>query len=174
MFQRSVLLLSLLGIAIGLLTGIFDSLFHFIDLKEYKLVNIFIFLIFFICLFWSVSFFRNKLLSGFLSYGKALKSLILVGITATLTISIVRFVYLKYIANIDINMILDKTEQTMIDHYSLYKDELINNRLSFIEFSYDPFVSSVLYFIYYLLLVFAFSLIAAFFLRKIDRNISLY
>ena len=92
---------------------------------------------------------------------------------ATFVLSIIRFVYLKYISNLDLNSILDKTQQTMINHSESYKEELINNRLSFIEFSYDPFVSSTFYFLYYTLIALFFAFITGILLRKIDRDISL-
>jgi uncharacterized protein DUF4199 len=174
MFQKSVLLLSLMGIAIGLLTGILDSLFHFIGFEEYKIINVFIFVLLFTGIYWSVLFFRDSISSGFMTYGSAIKNMMFVGAISSLFISIVRYVYLKHIANININSILDSTEQSMIDHYSLYKEDLINNRLSFIEFSYDPFVSAIFYFGYYMFVVLFFALIASFFLKRIDRNISLY
>ena len=171
--HRPIVLITLLGIAIGLAMGLLDSLFHFIGYEDYKVINIIIFILFFMGIYKSVAMVRDKLLSGFISYGHSVKSTIYVGIIASLLISSVRYLYLKHIANTNIEQILDNTEKHMLDHYSYYPEALIENRLSFIEFSYDPLISSILYFGYYLVIVVIFALIASIFLRKIDRNISL-
>lgn len=173
MFRKYVLLLALMGIVVGLSIGILDSLLHSVGFEKYKILNSIVFLLFFVGIYYSLVIYRDKLTEGFMSWGNAFKNIIWNGLIASLTIACIRFVYLKHIANIDIDIILDNTEQTMLNHYSLYKQELINNRLEFIQFSYDPFVSSTLYFIYYFSFVVIFGLIAAFFIRKIDRNIAL-
>lgn len=173
MFQKAILILTLLGLALGLFTGILDSLFHFIGFENFKVINIFIFLAFFTGATISVLMLRNNFLNGYITYWGALKNFIYVGTIASFTISAIRFVYLKYIAKIDLEAILNKTEKTMLDHYSQYKDELIDNRLSFIEFSYDPAVSSMMYFFYYMFMVVAFALIVSLFIKKIDRTISI-
>ncbi len=174
MFQKAILILTLIGLALGIFIGILDSLFHFIGFENFKVINLFIFLAFFTGVTTSVLMLRNNFMNGYISYWGALKNSIYVGTIASFIISIIRFVYLKYIAKIDIEAILSKTEKTMLDHYSLYKDELIDNRLSFIEFSYDPAVSSMMYFFYYMSLVVFFSIIVSFFIKRIDRNISIY
>jgi len=171
--NKTVLLLTLFGIGVGLLTGILDSFFQFIGYENNRYLSIFIFILFFIGVYISTSIFRNKLLDGFITFGLAFKNSFYIGMIATFVLSIIRFVYLKYISNLDLNSILDKTQQTMINHSESYKEELINNRLSFIEFSYDPFVSSTFYFLYYTLIALFFAFITGILLRKIDRDISL-
>lgn len=173
MFQKIILLTTLLGIAVGLFTGILDSLFHYIGFESYRLVNIVIFLLFFASIYFATITIRNKYMGGFMTYVCAFKNSFYIGAIASAIIAIVRFVYLKYIAVIDIDKILNKTEQTMLDHYSGYKEELIDNRLSFIEFSYDPIVSSIMYFMYYMIIAFIFAFAASFLIKKIDRNISI-
>ncbi|MBC8320242.1 MAG: DUF4199 domain-containing protein [Bacteroidetes bacterium] len=163
----------LMGIAIGLFIGMLDSMVNFINFESYKIINLLVFLVFFIGVYWSVSFHRSKIGRGIISYGSALKNTLFIGFISSLIIAGVRFTYLKYIVNTDINTILDQTKKTMTDHYSLYNEELINNRLSFIEFSYDPAVSAFLYFTYYMLFVIAFAIFASIFARRIDRNISI-
>ncbi len=170
---KPILLTTLFGIAIGLFTGILDSFFHFIGFEEYKIINILIFALFFIGIYRSIVYLRDQLLNGFLSYWGGLKSIIYLGAIASFTIASIRYVYLKYVIKLNIEPILEKTEKTMLDHYSFYREELIDNRLSFIEFSYDPIISSSLYFFYYISFVVIFAIIASFYIRRIDRNISL-
>ena len=165
--------MTLFGIAIGLFTGILDSFFHFIGFEGYKIISIFIFVLFFMGIYKSIVYLREQLLEGFIFYWAGFKSIVYVGAIASLLISAIRYVYLEYIVKINIEPILDKTQKTMLDHYSLYRQELIDNRLSFIEFSYDPIISSSFYFIYYISFVIIFAIIASFFVRRIDRNISL-
>ncbi len=171
--RNPIVLLTLLGIATGLFIGILDSFFHFVGFEDFKILNLIIFILFFIAIYWSINLYREKLTDGFLTYVSAFRNTIYIGIISSLAISAIRFVFLKYISKVNMPNILNKTEQTMLDHYSLYKEDLIDNRLSFIEFSYDPVISSIFYFFYYMFLTFVFSLIASFFLRRIDRNISL-
>lgn len=170
---KLILLVILLGIAVGLLTGILDSFIHYTDLQGYKFLNIIVILLFLSGTFIATLIYRNKLTDGYLNYWQAFIKFFIIGTIASVIISVIRFVYLKYIAVIDIQAILDETEKTMLDHYSQYGDELIDNRLSFIEFSYDPVISSTFYFLYYVLYGFIFGFLAAAFLRRIDRNIAI-
>ena len=170
---KLILLVILLGIAVGLLTGILDSFVHYTDLQGHKSLSVLIIILFLAGTFTATIVYRNKLTDGYLNYWPAFTKFFIIGFTASIIISVIRFIYLKYIAVIDIQAILDKTEKTMLDHYSQYGDELIDNRLSFIEFSYDPVISSAFYFLYYTMYVLVFGLLAAAFLRKIDRNIAI-
>lgn len=173
MFIRSVLLLTLIGIAIGLLIGILDSFFHFVNFEGFKVVNILVFVLFFVGVYRSIIFLREKLKNGIISYFSVFRNTLYVGIVSALVIAVIRYVFLSYIVKVDVEAILDKTKETMINWYSLYSEEIINNRLSFIEFSYDPIVSSAFYFGYYLVFTVVFAFIASFILRRIDRNISI-
>ncbi len=173
MFFRSVILLTLIGIALGLFVGILDSFLHFVNIEGFKVVNIIVFVLFFVGVYWSVAFLRERLKNGIISYMGAFRNTLYVGIVAAIIISTVRYVFLTYIIKIDITEILDHTKESMLNRYSLYSDEIIKNRLSFIEFSYDPIVSSLLYFGYYLVFVIVFAFFASFILRRIDRNISI-
>lgn len=173
MYQKIILLLSLFGITVGLLTGILDSFFHYIDFERFRLTSLFIFLLFFVSIYISTITIRNKFMGGYMTYVSAFRNSLYIGTIASLVIAVIRYVYLKYVAVIDIDIILNKTEQTMLSHYSAYKEELINNRLSFIEFSYDPVISSTMYFVYYMLFTLGFAIIASLLMQKIDRNISL-
>jgi len=173
MYLKSVVLLTLMGIAIGLFIGISDSYLHFINYEGAKIINILIFILFFMGVYWSVIFFRNRLRNGLISYLRAFKNIFYVGMISAGVIAAVRYTYLTYIVKVDVSAILNQTKESMTSRYSYYSEEIINNRLSFIEFSYDPIVSSVLYFGYYLTFVIIFAFLASFFLRRIDRNISL-
>jgi len=173
MLQKPIFFQILSGIAIGLLIGILDSSLHFINFESYKILNIITFTLFFIGVYWTVVLVRDKFAGGVISYGNAFKSIVLTGLVAAILIGVTRFIYLEYIISIDINIILNKTKDIMLAKYSLYTNEQISNRLSFIEFSYNPIVSSILYFVYYLVFVIIFALIASLIIKRIDRNISL-
>ena len=173
MYVKSVALLTLMGIAIGLFIGIFDSSLHFLDYEGIKSVNILIFTLFFTGVYWSALFFRNKIRNGLISYFGAFRNIFYIGTVAAAIIAIVRYTYLTHVVKVDIGTILNQTKESMTNRYSYYSEEIINNRLSFIEFSYDPVVSSLLYFGYYLIFTIVFAFLASFLLRRIDRNISL-
>lgn len=170
---KAALIIVLLGIAVGFITGILDSVIQYTNLQEYKILNIIVFVVFFAAMSYALIIYRNQINGGFMSYWSSLFSSMILGLVSSFTISLTRFVYLKYISKTDIDIVLDKTEKIMLDHYNQYGDELIDNRLSFIEFSYEPVVSSMLYFIYFMIFVIAFSIIGSFFIRRIDRNIAI-
>ncbi len=116
MFQKAILILTLFGLALGLFTGILDSLFHFIGFENFKVINIFIFLVFFVGVTFPVLMLRNSYMGGFISYWGAFKNSFYVGTVASLIIAAIRFVYLEYIAKIDIEEILMETEKPMLHH----------------------------------------------------------
>lgn len=173
MLQKPLSLLILMGAAIGLFIGILDSIFHFINFEGYRLVNVIVFLVFFISVYWSVIVYRDKIHNGIITYGRAFRNTIVIGIVAAFIIAAIRFLFLEFVVNIDINSILDETRVAMTEQAGNYTDEQISNRLSFIEFSYNPFISSILYFNYYLLFVIVFTFFASFLIKRVDRNISL-
>ena len=162
-----------MGAAIGLFIGILDSIFHFINFEQFRILNIIVFLVFFISVYRSVIFYRDKMHQGIITYGCTFRNMLFIGIVAALIIAAIRFLFLEYVINIDINSILDNTRISINEQSSLYSDDQIQNRLSFIEFSYNPIVSSILYFGYYFLYVIVFTFFASFLIRRIDRNISL-
>ena len=169
MLQKPLLLLTLLATAIGLFIGVLDSLLHLVNFENYKIANIAVFLLFFIGIYWSVSFFRKKIESGSITYGGAFKDFLYIGFIASLIIALVRFTFLQYLFNFDIDTILNQTKQSLTDINSEFTVE----QLTFIEFSYSPIVSSVMYFVYYSIFVIIFAFIASFFIKRINRNISL-
>ncbi len=173
MLQKPILLLILMGAAIGLFIGILDSIFHFINFEGFRIVNIIVFLVFFISIYWSIIYYRDKMHSGIITYGCAFRNTLFIGIVASLIIAIIRFLFLEYVINIDMNSILDNTRTSMNAPNGNYSEEQIYNKLTFIEFSYNPIISSILYFGYYLMFVFVFTFFASFLIKRIDRNISL-
>ncbi len=173
MFIKPFVFVFLNGIAIGLFVGITDSSLHFMNLENYKILNIILFILLFLAVYGSIIVLRDKICDGIISYGGAFRNILFTGIIAAAVIGFTRFIYLSYIVNIDIDSILNQTKETMLNKYSLYTTEQIDNRLSFIEFSYNPIISSILYFTYYLIFVIIFALFASFLIKRIDRNISL-
>jgi len=173
MFKKPFLFLALTGIATGLFIGIMDSWLHFSGFENNKILNIILFVLFFATVYWAVTFLRDRFKSGLLSYFKSFISITFTGGIAALTIALIRYIYLNYVISINIDPILAQTKETMLNKYSLYTAEQINNRLSFIEFSYNPLISSLLYFTYYIAFVIIFAIFASLILKRIDRNISL-
>ncbi len=169
MLQKPLLLLALMGIAIGLFIGIIDSILHFVNFEDLKIANIVAFLLFFIGIYWSVSFFRQKIKSGIITYGGAFKNFLYIGFIASLIIALVRFTFLQYLFNFNIDTILNQTKQSLTDSNSGFTVE----QLSFIEFSYSPIVSSVMYFVYYSIFVIIFAFLASFFIKRENINKSL-
>lgn len=174
MKNRSVFLVLLFGVMLGLVIGIFDSVMHRIGLESNRIANLLVFVFFFIGIYGLSSYYRERICKGFLNYNRAFKITFSMGIAASAIVSAIRMVYLKYIFNVDLAEIVANTRSNMINHYELYPAELIENRLRFIEFSYDPIVSAVLYFTYYSVFALFFGLIISLFIRRVDRNISIY
>ncbi len=169
MLQKPSTFLVLSGTALGLLIGILDSSLHFSNLEDSRMLNIMIFILLFIGIFWSAIVFRNRFNNKFISYKQAFRSILLTGTITAFVISVIRFVFLNYISNVDVDSILNQTKKVM----SQYTDDQIINRLSFIKFTYNPTISSLLYFIYYLIIVVIFAFFASFLIKRIDRDISL-
>lgn len=169
MLQKPISLLILMGAAIGLFIGILDSIFHFINFDGYRAVNIIVFLVFFISVYLSVIFYRDKMRQGIITFGCAFRNTLFIGIVAAAVIAVIRFLFLEYIINIDINSILDNTRVSLYDQTSIYNDEQIHNRLSFIEFSYNPIISSILLFCVLPYVCYCF-LILCLFSNKEDRQ----
>ena len=122
MLQKPISLLILMGTAIGLFIGILDSIFHFINFDGYRAVNIIVFLVFFISVYLSVIFYRNNMCQGIITYGCAFRNTLFIGIVAAFIIAVIRFLFLEYVINIDINSILDNTRVSMNEQTGIYFD----------------------------------------------------
>ncbi|MFK5857332.1 MAG: DUF4199 domain-containing protein [Bacteroidota bacterium] len=173
MIPESKLFIVKSGVTIGIIIGILDSVIHISNFESYKVLNIFLFILFFASVYWSVIYLRDKISDKIISYGTSFRQILLTGSIAAFFISIIRFLFLKFAINVDLSSILSQTKDTMLSNPELYTEAEINNNLSFIEFSYNPIISSILYFTYYLTFVIIFAIIASFFIKRIDRNISL-
>ena len=173
MLQRPIAFLTLTGIALGLLIGIIDSVLHYNNYEIYEMLNIITFLLFFTCIYWSIIFLRDEIGDSIISYGSAFINMIFTGFVSAFVIGFIRYIYLCYIIDIDIVTILGNAKNTMLNNSNTFTNEQIFNRLAFIEFSYNPLISSLLYFSYYLVIVIIFAIIASFFIKRIDRNISM-
>lgn len=171
MIRKPILFLTIQGIAIGLFVGIFDSIIHSINIEYFKVISFLLFLLFFVGLYRSVVFFRNRIKSGIIIYKDALKNIIYIGMVATVAISVIRYVFLQYYFKSNISNILDHTKQSMIENYSLYTDEELYNMMSFIEFTYNPIVSTLMYFVYYSIFVIIFAFLASFLVKRTNNNI---
>ena len=170
---KPVLLLILFALITGLSVGILDSILHRTGYDDLRIFNIMVFVMFFIGIYWFSSFYRNAICNGFIGFRKAFGVTLLIGTVASMAIAGIRYIYLRYVIEIDVAKIVEETRNNMIQHYELYPQELIENRLQFIEFSYQPLVSSLLYFAYYSLFAIVFSIIISFFIKRIDRDISI-
>lgn len=170
MRQKPIVSLILMGISVGLFTGIVDSAFHFINYERFRAINIIVFLIFFIGVYLSVASYRDNRYNGIITYWNAFRKSLFIGVVAALTISLIRFVFLEYVVTLDINSILDNTRASMSEQNGNLTEEQIYNRLSFIEFSYNPIISSILYFGYYFLFLFVFTFFVSLVVKNVDRN----
>lgn len=173
MYQKPVLFLVLSGIIIGVIIGTTDSLLHYFNLENYKILNILIFTLLFTTSYFSILIYRNKICNKLITYGNAFKTMVFTGFISSITIAITRYIYLNFISNNNLNIALEQTKQVMVNKYDLYTNEQIANRLSFIEFTYSPVISSLMYFTYYILITIIFAVFASIFIKRIDRNISL-
>ena len=173
MLKKPYLFLALTGIAIGLLIGILDSWLNFSSFENNKILNIISFVLFFAIIYWSVIIIRDEFNNGLMSYFMSFINITFMGSIAAMCIAITRYIYLNYVISIKIDPILAQTKETMLNKYSLYTTEQISNRLSFIEFTYDPLISSILYFTYYTAFVIIFAFFTSFIIKRVDRNISL-
>lgn len=166
MVNRSILSISLFGFIVGLGTGLFDALFHTLDLNHYKLLNFLIFIFFLSGVYLATIKIREDSYNGIINYWGSLINYLLIGLVASVTIAFVRYIYLKLINITDITQLVSNTKDSILNYYGIDNQEFINNRLEFIEFIYDPFISSLFYFLYYMVFVIVFAVISSFFIRK--------
>lgn len=162
--NRLILSISLFGFIVGLCTGLLDALFHILGLEYYKLLNVFIFIFFLSGVYFATIKIREAFYNGTFNYWSSLKNYLLIGLGAALIIASVRYIYLKFINVNDINQIIDNTKSIILKLND--NEELINNRIEFLEFSYDPLVSALFYLAYYMIYVVVFAVISSFFIRK--------
>lgn len=170
---HSVLVLSVYSLFTGILIITFDILLHLAHFEDFRILNLFIYVLFLLAIFWTGSFYRDMFMErGYISYKQSFGVCFRIGFFAAVVIGIGRYLFLEYNTNIDVNAILETAKEHLSVSHPWYDDKEIAQKLELIEFSYRPIVSSLLYVMIYTSWALFFSFISAFYIKRIDRTIS--
>lgn len=170
---NSILVLSVYSLFTGILIITFDTLLHMAHFEDFRILNLFIYVLFLLAIFWTASFYRDMFMEkGYISYKQSFAVCFRIGFFAAVVIGIGRYVFLEYTGNVDLKAILETAKEHLAITHPWYGNTEVAQKLDLIEFSYKPIVSSFLYVLMYTFWALFFSFLSAFYIKRIDRTIS--
>ena len=169
---KTILIPILFSLVTGIIIAAFDILLHISCFQEVRVLNLFVYALFLFAIYWTASLYRDLIQKGFISFWQSFKVCLLIGITAAIVVGALRFLFLTYFWQEDLGEILARAAEEMLYAFPWYTNSQVEEKLSFITFSYRPEVSAILYMLIYSGWAVVFAFLAAVYVKRIDRNIS--
>jgi len=158
------------GLLFGAVLIAFSVMTWAFNLTMEKYISYSVYLVMIVCMFLFTRKYRDEYAGGFITYGKALKFSALTLLFVTFINGFYAFIFYKFIDPGMVEVILERTRDTMLEKNSELTEEQIDMAISWQRKFMSPlmmFVSSVigLYFIGIII-----ALITSIFVRKKDNN----
>ncbi len=160
------------GIYLGVVLIIYTLILFVLDVdmeSSFKYVS---YAIMAIGLYMSIVWFRDKQLSGYISYGKAFSVGFYTGLFAAALAGIFTFFYVKYIDTEHIANILSVAEENMLEQNPNMSDEQIDQAIEMTTIFTSPIMMGVFGFIANVILSALLSLIIAIFAKREDKQVA--
>lgn len=121
-------------------------------------------------LFYSITFYRDNLSNGFISYSESLKLGTSVAFFSSIIMAFYTFVYISYLNPEMLSNILKMTEQTVLQSNPDISEEEIDLALEMAAKFMQPHWLMIMGVLSGTFMGFLFSAIISFFVKKIDKN----
>ena len=114
--------------------------------------------------------FRNKYLNGFISYGQSVSTGFLAGLFAAIIVAIFSYIFLSYLGEDFMKVMMQKAEDDMVNKYPDFTDEQLDMAMIWAKKMMSPMWMSVFAFFGYTVMSLVFSLIASIFIKKVNES----
>lgn len=160
----------------GLITGavmiVYSLILYLLNLHLNKYLGYISFFIMIAGMSYGTIQFRNKIMKGFISYGKAYSSGFMIALFAGILGAIYAYIFYKLIAPDVVGEILDMTRQNIMSKSPQLSDEQVEQAMNMTAKFMTPALMSIFYLIYSLIVAAIGSLITSIFIRKEDQSSS--
>ncbi len=114
--------------------------------------------------------YRNKYLGGFISYGQSVSTGFLAGLFSAIIVAIFSYIFLSYLGEDYIKVIMDKAQENMLQGNPNMTDEQIDMAMKWTRKFMQPGMMAVFAFLGYTVLSLVFALIASIFIKKENQS----
>lgn len=160
----------------GLITGavmiVYSLILYLLNLHLNDYLRYISFLILIAGMTYGTIQFRNKVMNGFISYGKAYTSSFMISLFAGILGAIYAFIFYKFIAPDVIREMLDMTRQKIIASSPEMTDERIEQAMDMTAKFMTPVIMSIFLLLSCLIVGAIAGLITSAFIKKEDKSIS--
>lgn len=158
----------------GLITGglliLFSLLTYALGMMENKAIGFVTFILLVGGMYYGTKTYRERQLNGFISYGKSFSSSFLIGLIASLVLSIYIYLFYKFFDPSMIEVMRHTAEQEILRRDPEITDEALNMALSWTERFTSPGWLAVFGLLTNLFVTAILALILSFFLKKEDAT----
>jgi len=155
------------GIVTGLAIIVFSVIIYLLDvsLETQRNIGYIAWVILIVGMIWAIKDFRNKVLNGFISYGKAFSVSFLTGLFAGILASVWQFILMKFIDPGLVQKILDASEEQLMNNPDITEEQL-EMAMSMTEKFTTPAMISVWSLVAYVIIALIIGLIISIFMKK--------
>lgn len=164
------------GITYGIITGVvmilFDLILYLFNLHLDANVTWIVYVILIGGMIWGTLDYRKKVLSGFMSYGKAFSTSILIALFATILVAVYTFLFFQVIAPDAVQDVIELSRQSALERNPEMTDEQLEQAMQMTSFAMTPIGMAIMGMVSQFIIGVILSLITSIFLKKEDTSIT--
>lgn len=164
------------GLMPGIYTGaaliVFRLILFLLDVDRESMYNFTIYIVLVVGLYMGIVNYRDKYLSGVMSYGKVVGSGFAIGLIASVILGVFTYFYVMYIDAAMVADVLLQAEENMLAQNPNMTDEQLEQGLKMVAIFSTPTAMAIMGFIVNLIVSVILSLIIAIFAKREDRSIA--
>ena len=160
------------GLITGVVMTVYSLILYLFNLHLNKYLGYISFLILIAGMAYGTIQFRNKVMNGFISYGKAYSSGFMIALFAGILGAIYSFIFYKFIAPDVVREILDMARQNIMARGPEMTDEQIEQAMNMTSKFMTPPLMSIFFLLYCLIIGAIGGLITSAFIKKEDKSAS--
>ena len=150
---------------------IYSLLLYIFDLNMNQWLSLVSYVILIAVTIWGTLEYRNKVLGGYISYGKAFGSTFLIGLFASIIMAIYVYVFFAFISPGSVQEIIELGRERMMESNPNMSDEDIERALDMQAWMMTPVGMAIYGFISQVIVTAIICLITSIFLKKEDKSL---
>ncbi|MFH1295825.1 MAG: DUF4199 domain-containing protein [Bacteroidota bacterium] len=164
------------GITYGIITGVVMILFNLIlylfDLHLNTKITWIAYVILVGGMIWGTLDYRKKVLNGFMSYGKAFSTSLMIVLFASILVAIYTFLFFQVIAPDAVQDVIELSRQSALERDPEITDEQLEQGMQMFSFIMTPIGMAISGMLSQLITGAVISLITSIFLKKEDKSMT--
>ena len=158
------------GVALGIVMIIISLLLYVFNLSDQDFVQYLSSAILIAGIVIGILNYRNKINGGFISYGQSLGSGVLIGLFASVLVSVYTIIFFKFIDPDMVNVILKKAQEKMLERNPNMTDDQLEMAMSWTRKFMNPVLWQLRVLLWLTFMSFIASLIISIFTQKKDNS----